>query len=261
MAIFNRHHDVTLLIKRLNELQSKLDFLKLNNSFDKKINDLINEIEIYLSQKSMVKRRKSSATTLGNDTESLTKVSTLKTVNEPVDKTKSNHNLKKNESKIEITPKIRKISNQIKNTFRLSRNENFEFKNGVPVANRRGQKRSKSVEVWLDHKPQNMAKLDTLMQPIMSKKNSVKKIEFKDTKRSSKYVLTHQQQDEYGEVVTNLIKGDIIKSPSGGSSVIFTDIERLHLKSPQFVRPRHRKSSGILEKNPFIIEDKVNFLI
>lgn len=94
------------------------------------------------------------------------------------------------------------------------------------------------------------------MQPIIGRKKSVKKIELKDTKRSSKYVLTHQQQDEYGEVVTNLIKGDIIKSPSGGSSVIFTDIERLQLKSPQMPRVR-RPTNGLLEQNRFIIQDKV----
>lgn len=248
---------MTILIKRLTELQQKISQIKFNNSFDGKINDFKNEIEMYLGKEANLTRRKSSVTTLGNETESLTKVSTLKTLNEPINKAQLSRNEKKSGQKKELAPKIRKLSNNIKSTLRMSRNGNFEFIDGVPVANRRGQKRSKSVEVWLDHKPQNMAKLDTLMQPTMTKKNSVTKLEFKDTKRSSKYVLTHQQQDEYGEVVTNLIKGDIIKSPSGGSSVIFTDIERLHLKSPQLARPRHRKSSGVLEKNPFIIEDKV----
>ena len=40
----------------------------------------------------------------------------------------------------------------------------------------------------------------------MKRKKSVTRIELTDTKKSSKYVLTHQQQDEEGEVVTNLIK-------------------------------------------------------
>ena len=44
------------------------------------------------------------------------------------------------------------------------------------------------------------------MQPKMSRKKSVSKVELCDAKKSSKYVLTHQQQDSDGEVVTNLIK-------------------------------------------------------
>ena len=48
--------------------------------------------------------------------------------------------------------------------------------------------------------------LDTVMQPKMKRKKSVTRIELTDTKKSSKYLLTHQLQDEEGEVVTNLIK-------------------------------------------------------
>ncbi len=44
------------------------------------------------------------------------------------------------------------------------------------------------------------------MQPKMQRKKSVSKLELNDAKKSSKYVLTHQQQDEDGEVITNLIK-------------------------------------------------------
>ena len=39
----------------------------------------------------------------------------------------------------------------------------------------------------------------------MHRKKSVSKIELADAKKSSKYVLTHQQQDTDGELVTNLI--------------------------------------------------------
>ena len=60
--------------------------------------------------------------------------------------------------------------------------------------------------MWLDHKPPNTAKIETVMQPKFSRKKSVSKIELNDAKKSSKYVLTHQQQDQNGEVVTNLIK-------------------------------------------------------
>lgn len=43
----------------------------------------------------------------------------------------------------------------------------------------------------------------------MQRKKSVSKLEINDTKKSSKYVLTHQQQDDDGEIVTNLIKVNI----------------------------------------------------
>jgi hypothetical protein len=53
----------------------------------------------------------------------------------------------------------------------------------------------------------NLTKIkDTILQPKINRKKSVAKLEFKDTQRSSKYLLTHQQQDEYGEIKTNLIK-------------------------------------------------------
>ena len=47
---------------------------------------------------------------------------------------------------------------------------------------------------------------DTVLQPKINRKRSVNILQFKDTKKSSKYLLTHQQQDEDGEIKTNLIK-------------------------------------------------------
>lgn len=80
-------------------------------------------------------------------------------------------------------------------------------RDGMPVANRKHQRRSKSVETWIDHKPPATPKIDTVMQPKMNgKKKSVSKLELKDTKNSSRYLLTHQQQDENGDIKTNLIK-------------------------------------------------------
>lgn len=77
---------------------------------------------------------------------------------------------------------------------------------GIPVANRRAQRRSRSTDNWLDHRPDHTTKTDTVLQPKMQRKKSVSKIELSDAKKSTKYVLTHQQQDEEGEIVTNLIK-------------------------------------------------------
>lgn len=51
-----------------------------------------------------------------------------------------------------------------------------------------------------------------------------------------KYVLKHQEQDSGGEVRTELYKGDILFTRTGGASVKFTDIEKLNHLSPQFTR-------------------------
>lgn len=44
------------------------------------------------------------------------------------------------------------------------------------------------------------------MQPKMNRKKSVSKLELKDAKQASKYVLTHLEQDERGEIQANLVK-------------------------------------------------------
>ena len=102
-----------------------------------------------------------------------------------------------------VTQSINRFQKQHQDSLLPPHTPNRE---GVPVANKRNQRRSKSAEMWLDHKPPNTAKIETVMQPKFSRKKSVSKIELNDAKKSSKYVLTHQQQDQNGEVVTNLIK-------------------------------------------------------
>lgn len=116
------------------------------------------------------------------------------------------------------------------------------LKEGVPVANKRNR-RSKSAEMWLDHKPVNTAKVDTVLQPKFNRKKSVSKIELNDAKKSSKYVLTHQQQDSNGEIVTNLIKGDLLKSPSGGANCIFTDVETLNVRAQEQAKSTRKRNS------------------
>ncbi|GFO27268.1 kinesin-like protein [Plakobranchus ocellatus] len=104
-----------------------------------------------------------------------------------------------------------------------------------PVVNPRYHRRSKSsgsAETWLEHKPADSISTNTLFQPRMSKKKSVSKLDMKDTKSASKYVLTHQEQDSSDELVTKLIKGDVIPTSSGGASVVFNDVEKLNHDSP-----------------------------
>lgn len=131
-------------------------------------------------------------------------------------------------------------------------------KEGAIIGNRRAARRSKSAEMWLDHKPATSAKLDTVMQPKMDRKKSVSKLELSDTKKSTKYLLTHQQQDQDGEIVTNLIKGNILKSPSGGANVVFTDIETLLVKAQEPAKPIRKRASEDNEiEDKLTIEDRV----
>ncbi|XP_067941465.1 kinesin-like protein KIF23 [Watersipora subatra] len=99
-----------------------------------------------------------------------------------------------------------------------------------PVRNHR---RSKSAgDRWLEHKPEPLLPLDTVLQPKMKKKKSVGRLEVKDTNKASRYILTTQDADNKGNVETKLVKGDVKVSAGGGSSVVFTEVETLKQTSP-----------------------------
>lgn len=58
----------------------------------------------------------------------------------------------------------------------------------------------------MDHRPEAILPIDTVLQPKIKKKKSVSKLEVKDTNKASKYLLTTQEQDNTGQVETKLIK-------------------------------------------------------
>ncbi|XP_014280741.1 kinesin-like protein KIF23 [Halyomorpha halys] len=104
---------------------------------------------------------------------------------------------------------------------------------GFPVSNKR-HRRSRSADVWLDHRPAIAVPLGTVMQPKMCKKKSVSKLtQAKDiTEGTSKYCLMTQGQDSDGDLETRLYKGDVIPTLGGGAQVMFNDIEVLKQMSP-----------------------------
>jgi hypothetical protein len=92
---------------------------------------------------------------------------------------------------------------------------------------RQQHRRSRSLtEVWLEHRPQGTLPtgrpnrvhatshngtrrfiVETLLQPKFSKKVSTQKVPAKDEiVRTTKYVLTHQNLDAQGEIVTDFVK-------------------------------------------------------
>ena len=164
------------------------------------------------------------------------------------------------------TPTPRRNIQQIQEKLQLqSACSTPSTNHGVSVANRRAMlpagpsRRSKSSDTWLDHKLPNTPKLDTVMQPKMERKISVSKLELSDTKKSSKYLLTYQQQDDQGEIVTNLIKGNICQSPSGGANCIFTDIEVLKCQIQEPAKPvRKRPSEENVIDDKNVVQDRVS---
>lgn len=71
----------------------------------------------------------------------------------------------------------------------------------------RVSRRSRSAgERWLEHRPEPLVELDTVMQPKMKKKRSVNKLGVKDTAKANKYLLTTQDTDERGQIETKLVK-------------------------------------------------------
>ena len=109
--------------------------------------------------------------------------------------------------------------------------EPMEFDEGIGhavVAHPRQQhRRSRSLtEVWLDHRPMGTVntgrtdeevfkrrelivslELETLLQPKFHKKVCTQQAPGRDEiGRTTKYVLTHQNLDAHGEIVTNFVK-------------------------------------------------------
>nr|XP_022309325.1 kinesin-like protein KIF23 isoform X1 [Crassostrea virginica] len=113
----------------------------------------------------------------------------------------------------------------------------------TPAYNPRHRRsRSSNAEIWLDHRPPGSVELviDTVLQPKIKKKKSVSKLEVKDTKEASKYMLTHQDMDSDDNLTTKIYKGECLPTAGGGTAVVFNDVEELKQTSPG---SRKRRSS------------------
>ena len=106
--------------------------------------------------------------------------------------------------------------------------------NNAPVVAHLRHRRSKSVDRWLEHDTSGLMKLDTVMQPNFSgkKRKSVTELKVEDTKKADKYMLRTQTRDDTGDIAEKLYKGDVVPTAGGGSAVILTEVEELHITSP-----------------------------
>jgi len=115
----------------------------------------------------------------------------------------------------------------------------------VAVSNPRHRRsRSTDADMWLDHTPARGAvPLNTVLQPALKKRRSVTRLQEKDivNNKTSKYLLTTQNQDEDGQLETRLYKGDVVPTAGGGRQVVFNDVEVLTQTSPtQELSPKKR---------------------
>uniref|UniRef100_A0A3P8VDI2 Kinesin-like protein n=1 Tax=Cynoglossus semilaevis TaxID=244447 RepID=A0A3P8VDI2_CYNSE len=112
----------------------------------------------------------------------------------------------------------------------------------TPVRPLHRRSRSAGGEKWVDHKPTSSMDLGTVLQPVIPNAIHVSAPSEKALSKCDRYVLTHQEVASDGEIQTKLIKGEVIKTRSGGQAVQFTDIETLRQQLTT-VPGRKRKSS------------------
>lgn len=114
-------------------------------------------------------------------------------------------------------------------------NSNFSSPcNAPPVINPRHLRSlSSGNEKWIDHRPAGTLNLGTVLRPKIKNKKSLSNLKSATVlKDASKYALTHHNATANGEVETSVYKGEIIPSVSGGTQVIFNDVETLRQGSP-----------------------------
>ena len=81
------------------------------------------------------------------------------------------------------------------------------MQDGIPVSNPR-YRRSQSADRWVDHRPQPLVPVGTILQPLMQRRRSVTQLtspkEIMDG--ASRYCLVAQEHDTDGELETKLYK-------------------------------------------------------
>ena len=81
------------------------------------------------------------------------------------------------------------------------------------VANPR-YRRSQSADRWVDHRPEALVPVGTVLQPLMRRRRSITKLTSPNeiTDGASRYCLTAQNHDSEGELETKLYKVSITLS-------------------------------------------------
>ncbi|KAL3061456.1 hypothetical protein OYC64_009596 [Pagothenia borchgrevinki] len=118
------------------------------------------------------------------------------------------------------------------------------YRTTTPVRALHRRSRSAGGEKWVDHKPSSSVDLGTVLQPVIPNAIQVSTPSEKALSKCDRYVLTHQEVASDGEIQTQLIKGEVIKTRGGGQSVQFTDIETLRQELTTVPRLKRKSSEG-----------------
>ncbi|KAI6177736.1 Kinesin-like protein [Aphelenchoides bicaudatus] len=104
----------------------------------------------------------------------------------------------------------------------------------VGFANARHHRRSRSVGARvLNHEPMNRIPNGTVFQQQFPRNTKhTTKPEPRDFTKCTDYIVTNQDVDSKGALSTKCVKGEIIPTAGGGTSVMFRDIELLTQESP-----------------------------
>jgi len=106
-----------------------------------------------------------------------------------------------------------------------------KIKHAVPevaVASSKNNRKSSKNGNWLEHRPDGVVQTDTIFQPRIRPEKVVHVPSPKDVAKSSNYLLTHQSENTKGELTTQLVKGEVYKTATGGQQVRIVDIETLN---------------------------------
>ncbi|XP_028441893.1 kinesin-like protein KIF23 isoform X2 [Perca flavescens] len=120
------------------------------------------------------------------------------------------------------------------------------YRTVTPVRPLHRRSRSAGGEKWVDHKPSSSLDLGTVLQPVIPNSIQVSTPSEKALSKCDRYVLTHQEVASDGEIQTQLIKGEVIKTRGGGQAVQFTDIETLKQELTTVPRRKRKSSEGTL---------------
>ncbi|XP_066597445.1 kinesin-like protein KIF23 [Prorops nasuta] len=224
-----KNKDVVLNQKMMEKERTKI---KYNNKIQAKTEKMNKELEDKLKQ-----QRENLEAKMKNKEEKLNLVKQIISSDDPVV-------VNENQAPV-VDGKLSPSSNNLQQTESETVNDLVS----IPIVNPR-YRRSKSADIWLDHRPQHLVPLGTIFQPHMSSRKSVNQLlDPKDiTDRTSRYCLV-SQQDVNGELETKLYKGEILPTSSGGAQVVFNDMECLKQTSP-IPKRKHSGQTPQKERQP-----------
>nr|CAB3259096.1 kinesin-like protein KIF23 [Phallusia mammillata] len=121
----------------------------------------------------------------------------------------------------------------------------------APLAPKHRRSKSGANGQWLAHLPSTTVPTETIMQPCIKPNRVVNVPSPKDVAGANKYLLTHQREDKHGEIETQLVKGEVFRTRTGGQQVQFVDIETLKQRDPKTkkqISPKKRKSNTSVDE-------------